>query len=553
MEIQLTRTNFISICAMFDRAPSLVKWRLSLLLISALLSSAHASAESDGLWGIGSLTSINRDHNYYDNWKYPSYTAAGHAFCDEMLSGNPQIASYTTSVLSIGYDPFIGPMGLKCEYTDHNGDSGFLGQFFLSKISPCNSYGRWPDIPEGQCDSDPENLGESCPMTAHPVNPLTGNKFFKETDYIGQGVFPIKVSRYFNSYGFGWYWDYFQVLTITDIAPTLPRIASLTRPDGRVYTFTEIDSQWQGGLDDRMALTETAAGYQLLLPDDSIEVYDAAGRLQTITTRSGLTQTLTYLDEGIQVESDSGDRIYFSVNNLGQIESLELLDGSIYRYSYNSTNSLEYISYPDSSPNQSGSNPFGEDNPFREIHYENTTFTHFVTGITDETGNRVSTVTYDQNGRAVLSEVAGGIGATQFDYTYLEDSSDPRVTLTNSLGKATTYRYEATEGLRKRTQTDGHASPNCAASSRNITYDVNGFKDLVTDWEGNVTDYDYDAEGREVSRTEALGTPEEKVILTEWHADYRLPTKMTYPDKIVDFVYDADGHLLSRTESPNSF
>ena len=106
-------------------------------------------------------------------------------------------------------------------------------------------------------------------------------------------------------------------------------------------------------------------------------------------------------------------------------------------------------------------------------------------------------------------------------------------------------------GEKKIIGVEGHSSPNCVARNRAITYDANGYKDVVTDWEGNITDYDHDSEGRELSRIEGYGTPEAETITTEWHSEYRLPTKITYLDKIVDFVYDENGNLVSRTESPN--
>jgi uncharacterized protein RhaS with RHS repeats len=45
------------------------------------------------------------------------------------------------------------------------------------------------------------------------------------------------------------------------------------------------------------------------------------------------------------------------------------------------------------------------------------------------------------------------------------------------------------------------------AGAKAFTYDVNGFLSSLTDFDGKVTTYVYNAKGQETSRTEASGTP----------------------------------------------
>ena len=93
----------------------------------------------------------------------------------------------------------------------------------------------------------------------------------------------------------------------------------------------------------------------------------------------------------------------------------------------------------------------------------------------------------------------------------------------------------------------------------------NGFKDIVVNWEGNAIDYDFDSRGLEVKRVEGLSstvdqsiipptittaiTSDTYTVLTEWHPDLRLPTKITEPDRVTVITYDpVNGRELSRTE-----
>ncbi|AOX99914.1 hypothetical protein BJP62_05240 [Jeongeupia sp. USM3] len=51
----------------------------------------------------------------------------------------------------------------------------------------------------------------------------------------------------------------------------------------------------------------------------------------------------------------------------------------------------------------------------------------------------------------------------------------------------------------------------------------------------------------ETSRTEAVGTPQARTISTEWHASFRLPTKVTEPGRVTIYEYDASGNLLKKS------
>jgi uncharacterized protein RhaS with RHS repeats len=176
--------------------------------------------------------------------------------------------------------------------------------------------------------------------------------------------------------------------------------------------------------------------------------------------------------------------------------------------------------------------------------YEDSHFPSYITGIEDENGNRISTVQYDDQGRAMSSEVGplnSGIERTQIQY-----NADGTRTLTNALGKQSTYHFTQINGEYKMTQVEGHPSANCAGANKNYSYDTNGFMASKTDWKNNVTTFIHNDRGQELSRTEASGTPQARTITTEWHATFNLPTLIVEPERETVMTYDVNGRLLSR-------
>ncbi|BBP82700.1 hypothetical protein PHLH8_23420 [Pseudomonas sp. Pc102] len=169
---------------------------------------------------------------------------------------------------------------------------------------------------------------------------------------------------------------------------------------------------------------------------------------------------------------------------------------------------------------------------------------NLLTGITDERGIRYATWTYDDQGRAISSEHAGGAERTLVSY-----NADGSSTVTNALGKRTTYRFQTIQGIRRITAIEGEPSANCPNSNSTFTYDDRGLVKTRTDNKGNVTTFDYNDRGLEVSRTEAFGTHQARTITTTWHPTLFLPASVTEPDRITTYSYDDQGRPLSQSVS----
>ncbi|NYS40873.1 RHS repeat protein [Pseudomonas syringae pv. actinidiae] len=177
----------------------------------------------------------------------------------------------------------------------------------------------------------------------------------------------------------------------------------------------------------------------------------------------------------------------------------------------------------------------------RKYHYENSYNPNLLTGITDERGVRFATWAYDRAGRAISSQHAGNAGAITISYT-----SDLSSTVTNELGKDTTYRYEIISGVKRLVEVKGEPTLDCPASNSSYTYSDRGLVLTKTDAKGLVTNYVYNDRGLEISRTEATGTTLARTTTTEWDPDRFLPIRVVEPNRVTVYSYDTQGRELSR-------
>jgi RHS repeat-associated protein len=395
-----------------------------------------------------------------------------------------------------------------------------------------------------------KNLGRPhhCPV-GNPINQATGLKYQEEVDYRSPTPDGLNFVRYYNSYaplpikGTSPHWRHTYSREIVKIDKTT---VIVHRPDGKSLHFSYRNEGWVAQpdvtdrLEERLDDQGKRTGWRYETAQDSVESYDALGRLQTIRLRSGRTLTLNYdaRDQLLAVTSDAGRTLNFTYDTAYRLATLTDPAGGVYRYTYDTRGNLSSVRYPDETPQDDS------DNPVRTYLYEDPNFPHALTGIVDENNARFATWTYDAQGRAVLSEHAGG--ADRVELTYNADGS---TTVTDALGAARTYAFTTQHGVVKPTSVTGDPCRSCGGQAQSRTYDANGFLASQTDWSGHVTNYRYDDRGLQVSRTEAVGTPEERTVTTAWHPVFRRPTLITEPAKTTAFTYDTAGRLLTRTET----
>ena len=393
---------------------------------------------------------------------------------------------------------------------------------------------NWPVLIQKHGQINPKNNGQC--GEGNPISPNTGNKFQAETDLDNASSNVPNFSRSYNSssvatvsdIGAGWTHTFNRKLFFyADVSTNALIGISISRPNGVSYTFREQASgQWASDSDVAEKLEEVkdgegvTTGWRYTLLNDSAEEYGVDGHLLSILDRNGLAQSLVYDDNGMleSVAGPYGHAIAFTYNADGRISQLIDSDGEITTYSYDAEGNLVEVTYPDDTP----SDP--NDNSTRIYHYEDPNYLNALTGITDENAQRYATWSYDAQGRATSSEHAGGQESVSITY-----NSDGTSTVTDANGAIRTYGFTTLHGVVKTSSITGDPCSSCGGQNAATTYDANGFVTSKTDFNSNLTTYVRDAQGLELSRTEAAGTPQSRTITTEWHPQYRLSIKITKP------------------------
>ncbi len=252
-----------------------------------------------------------------------------------------------------------------------------------------------------------KTIGKQCGI-GNPCDPATGNKIQVETDFRGPG---LTFTRYYNSQiqegrtrpalGARWRHNFERYLVVEGVS--LVSVARARRPNGQLIEFTQLSGgAWIPDADLTETFTDTANGYTLTQADGTEERYDPSGRLTAIVQSNGQSETYQYDTEGrlSQVTGPFGHALGFGYNTEHFLETVTLPDNTTLTYQYDIDNNLKEVIYPDETP---GDNT---DNPKRIYHYEDPNFPDFLTGITDENGDRFATFAYDANGRAQSTEHA---------------------------------------------------------------------------------------------------------------------------------------------------
>jgi YD repeat-containing protein len=461
----------------------------------------------------------------------------------------------------------VQPHGdLACSYQIEIGSEGVLGRYgrvrltgdctgsdpIEATISCPAGYARVADV----CEANGEPIEEKdtpapCSSTAHPVNYTTGNKFLSETDladWNGQG---LGFRRSWNSFDGRWHFSYRQRLGEVQ---TSVYTVSIYEDNGRVVRFNEVGGQWRPDVEVRASLVHDGEYWLYTRSSGERQWFDHSGRLLRIAHPGGELVSLDYSGvDQVTIRDAYGNALALSLDAEHRVVAVTDPDDQIYRYAYDADGRLVAVSYPDATPAASGTNPFGEDNPVREYHYEDARHPLLVTGVTDENGDRHKTVDYDIAGRAVASGLAdGSIDGSTLDYAHLQDALDPRVTVTNALGKGTVYHLQAYQGINRVTRIEGLASANCLADTRERSYYPDtGWLQRSWDRAGNATYHVYytDPERYGLSRTrvEAEGTLQERRYTFDWEPGSRRLVRATLEGQWqADYRYDARGRLLGR-------
>jgi YD repeat-containing protein len=394
----------------------------------------------------------------------------------------------------------------------------------------------------------PKNLGDACEGTnalsgqpgqvcGDPINVTTGNVVETVTDFAAASDSPLAFRRYYNSFGSSgallrnWTSNFdAKVMLVTNT------MLVVVRGSQKELTFNWVEGEWYGDADVTARLTEITTGWRYFNGADSIETYDASGRLASIVNSSGRTQQLTYDAAGLlsAVSDTFGRQLSFGYDTSKRLVNMTEPSGGNYVYSYDGIGNLAWVVQPGGGA--------------LNYLYENPMFPHAMTGIVDENSKRFSTWTYDAAGLALTSEQPNGIGKITVtrDFPALDE-----ITVTDSLSHSQKYTYFGANDVKHTATMDLTGSGFAQHSS--WTYFENGNIASYTDFAGNLSCFGYDhSRNLETVRIEGLPytadacpnltlyplPPNGRVTTTAWHPTWRLSVRVAQPKRLTSNVYN---------------
>jgi len=433
----------------------------------------------------------------------------------------------------------------------------------------------------------------------NPIDPGSGAKVQREYDIRTAGNGGLTFWRTYNSEGyvrpaglvqaggdptvFGALWRHNYQRELVYYGNGSVPVAYVVNDSGGHVRFRKVAGAWtprtfsNEQLVDLVDANSVLTGWKYTKSDDTVEQYNAAGYLVSITERTGLVQQLSYTDGTanapngalttdtnaalpagmlLRVTDSFGRTLSFSYNRNYRIVGVVDPNGGTTQFVYDSATRLKFVTFPDGKTKQ-------------YVYYTEEVLPalaqsdELLTGIVDENGVRTSTYSYDSSRRATTTEAAGGVN--KYSVTYSWGATVPATAGSQITGNIVDPL--ATQKISKLVLVNGIyrdggvvqpcSAPGCSGTeSTSIGYDANGNVSYRTDFKGNRTNFSYDAaRALEISRTEGLTaaggtTIATRTITTTWHPTFRLPATITEPvtggSKVTTNTYVANGNISQR-------
>lgn len=324
------------------------------------------------------------------------------------------------------------------------------------------------------------------------------------------------------------------------------------RPGGRTDTF--LDSTLQPSTaQTNGSIVRTPDGFRVTnFQQNTFEEYDGLGRIRAIVAAGGLRSSFSYAAQGdVTVESSFGRTLVHRMNDLGNVASVTLPDGSEIKYTYarrfqgaprnwctsDACERLVAVEYPDGTT--------------RQYLYDETAKIQsptarggLLTGVVDEKDVRFASFFYAGD-TPVRTEHAGETNA--FAVTY---PTSVRAVVTDPLGGTRTYNFKTVAGVVDVTSVTGGHCPTCVNTQ---TLDARGNVASRTDFNNALSCFAYEAtRNREAVRVEGLASGASCTVTganatlpagsrktsTQWHPDWQFQVSVAEPGRRVTSVYN---------------
>ncbi|WP_349656295.1 RHS repeat-associated core domain-containing protein [Xanthomonas sp. 10-10] len=275
------------------------------------------------------------------------------------------------------------------------------------------------EVTAPQCEGQPG--GSNSGMVGNPCDVKTGEKFQAERDFdLGW----LALTRYYhsgialNAGGFGPGWTFSHSLHLTVQGDAL----GLVEGSGYAVPFRKVGSDYRAanGSGERIIVN---GNQWVLYRQNAIYTFDAQGKL-------------------ISRIAEDGNGLVYAYNARGRLQSIASLQGRSIELVYADDSDAALITGVMAAGVQLASYGYDQqrlvtvtyaDGKGRTYHYEDTRFPRHLTGVTTEDGQRFSTFAYDDAGRAISSQHAGGVDGVTLAY------SSTGTAVTDALGSRVDY------------------------------------------------------------------------------------------------------------------
>jgi len=453
---------------------------------------------------------------------------------------------------------------------------------FLLTVLVSSIYAGQQPVPSYYYPGFEATIENNLAFGGKPVSLLSGVESFNRTDLSIGTLYPISLSRRYNSrtsydspIGYGWAFGFDKrIYTYPDGSVTL------RHENGWKKRFTQSGGNYISPLGDTGTLVQNTNGtFTYTYKSGDKENFDTFGRLSSMVDSKGNSLFIYYeydtrtplvgllpanidqttakiiaydyrvsrIEEKDAAGNFTNKYIMFHYDSsTGRLSDIVDTAGRTVTYTHDSIGNLTGVTSP------SGSVTYG---------YTDTNNKHRITSMNEGNGEYVNT--YDTNGR--VTKQTHGTGQVDFVYNVPYKKTTMTTTIKDSAGTVLNTQTRTTEfddngQLNKVTDTFGNVTTFIRDSNMWITreeyYENIGTVSSPTTTLRNAITFTYDTRGNTLTRTDAPGTSIEKAVTYTYDPNFSKVLTETVKsvvdpaqNKVITNTYDTNGNLLTTTET----